>query len=97
MIHDAEWLAKHKGQFVRRVAYIWWCGDDHCDCHQPVIEDLFENKIVHGVVILPVWKGTFIGEPTTLEMQSLEEELRVAVAKNNADESNPKAEPLRRD
>lgn len=22
----------------RLVGYVWWCGDDYCDCHQAVIE-----------------------------------------------------------
>jgi hypothetical protein len=41
----------------RLEAYVWWCGDEECDCTQPRIE------LVHGVMGRvdrdPLWVGTF--------------------------------------
>lgn len=27
----------------RRVAYVWWCGDESCNCTQAVVEDVRPN------------------------------------------------------
>jgi len=28
---------------TRRIAEIWWCGDDVCDCEQAVVDDISPN------------------------------------------------------
>lgn len=45
----------------RLVAYIWWCGDDHCDCTQPRIDHISPNRKASYPWIHSknVWSGTF--------------------------------------
>lgn len=46
---------------TRLHAYVWWCGDEACDCRQPVIE-LRTPNLAAGYPydrITSVWKGTF--------------------------------------
>ena len=42
-------------------AEIWWCGDDHCDCHEPRITIRTPNFEAGypWVHIIPIWNGTF--------------------------------------
>ncbi len=42
--------------------YIWWCGDEHCDCTQPVVERVTPNieawyPWIHRERL---WEGTFM-------------------------------------
>jgi hypothetical protein len=61
-----RWLEK------RLEAQMWWCGDDYCDCTQPVIERITPNHQagypwVHRE---RVWEGEFL---TSTEQYSAEE------------------------
>lgn len=42
-----------------RRAYVWWCGDEVCDCYQARIEHLRPNP-AGGWFRETVWKGAFI-------------------------------------
>jgi hypothetical protein len=64
------WLAEHKGAYVKTVAYVWWCGDDCCDCTQAVIVERYKNaKDPRFFVSVGVWEGEFHtdGEPGAAE------------------------------
>ena len=32
-----------QGRYLQTVAYVWWCGDEVCDCSQVAVERLYEN------------------------------------------------------
>jgi len=60
MSESQEWMAEHKGRYLKTVGYIWECGDDDCRCEQAVIVDYFENKVDHRFrVPVNAWRGTF--------------------------------------
>lgn len=59
------------------VAYIWWCGDEYCDCYQPIIQfhgpgcsGLSES---HRVVGPYLWEGRFVtdGEFAAAELEMI--------------------------
>lgn len=67
-----------RGSFLRREAYMWWCGDG-CDCTQPVVEDVYRNALDSRFIIRePVWKGTFHSEASVEERAEQERELAEA-------------------
>jgi hypothetical protein len=46
----------------RLNAYIWWCGDDYCDCTQPTLERITPNlqmgfPWIHRETL---WQGTLV-------------------------------------
>ena len=51
----------------RLIAYVWWCGDDYCDCTQPVIQAhhhlcrhlSFEGTEAHRFEGEYLWEGEF--------------------------------------
>jgi hypothetical protein len=47
---------------TRLEARIWWCGDDECDCTQPVIERITPNlEAGHPWIRREVlWTGEFL-------------------------------------
>lgn len=47
---------------IRVVAYLWWCGDDVCDCTQPCIDQLSPNRQAGYPWIHRdnLWSGKFI-------------------------------------
>ncbi len=60
-------------------AELWYCGDDHCDCHQPQIEVMGPNPFnPQHWNFLELWRGTFISGPTGDEMAGLALELTEA-------------------
>lgn len=54
-----EWMRAHKGALRALVGRVWYCGDDYCDCSEPVIEAVFDNSRVTGVVRVALWVGDF--------------------------------------
>lgn len=42
-------------------AYIWWCGDDVCDCTEPLIDVITPNEKAGYPWIerTTIWRGTF--------------------------------------
>jgi len=60
------WLAEHQGELLRIEGYVWYCGDDWCDCSEPVIAEVYANRLVPRAIIpIAIWQGTFRtdGEP----------------------------------
>lgn len=49
-------------QSARIVAQLWWCGDEECDCTQPMIERITPNRRAGYPWILrdTLWEGEFI-------------------------------------
>ena len=46
-------------------AYIWWCGDDICNCTQPKLDRVSPNH--HGIGYpwirrMNLWSGTFVSD-----------------------------------
>lgn len=65
-------------EYPKIEAYIWWCGDEECDCNQSVIEEV-SKKRVRGLFVHPrkrLWEGTFISQPSAQEMDQLNLELK---------------------
>jgi hypothetical protein len=78
---EQRWMDGHKGAFIKAVGYVWWCGDDECNCTQAVIVDYFENKVVPGCVPVRRWEGNFHtdGEPgAETELAAERDRLRAA-------------------
>lgn len=42
------------------VASIWWCGDEYCDCTEPVIERISPGTRYPWVRRERLWEGTFL-------------------------------------
>ena len=63
-------------------AYIWFCGDYDCCCHQAVIEEWWQERtmLISG---FPqkiwrnnrLWEGKFVSQPTVEELKQMEQEL----------------------
>ena len=68
----------------RTVAHIWWCGDDECDCIQPVIERITPNREAGYPWIRreTIWAGTFVSRGSYWtdgpDDDALEKELQAA-------------------
>lgn len=56
MIPRNEWLKS------KVVASVWWCGDEYCDCTEPVIERISPNFRAGYPWIQrePLWTGKFL-------------------------------------
>jgi hypothetical protein len=59
---------------------MWWCGDYHCDCTQPVVE-----RITYEPGRAPrterLWEGTFCSLDTERDPEKQERELAEAAAR----------------
>lgn len=64
------------------VGYIWWCGDEQCDCTQPVIERVSPNLRAGRLWIHreSVWQGSFHSQVEPAESVQQRRELWEAVA-----------------
>lgn len=64
----------------RIEAYIWYCGDEICDCTQPVIEKIEPNLKVGfpWVMRTRLWEGTFYSQPSFDERRQQDAELEEA-------------------
>ena len=53
---------RHRWHTTRIVASMWYCGDDYCDCTQPVIERITPNHAAGYPWIRreTLWSGTFL-------------------------------------
>ncbi len=57
--HD-EWMAKHKGEYLRTVGEVWDCRDEECGCTQAQVTDVFRNKVTGtSLVFVGIWAGEF--------------------------------------
>ena len=61
------------------VAYMWWCGDDECDCTQPVIERYTERGRFFNIERL--WEGSFHSQRDPDERAQQEAEMMEAAAR----------------
>lgn len=43
----------------RLDGYVWWCGDDYCDCTQPQIMHRLQHPAGGYKDITKPWQGTF--------------------------------------
>ena len=65
----------------RLVGHIWRCGDDECECIQPVIDEVWEQRCeIAGAVVWEgrterVWEGTWMAEPSRFDLDELRDEL----------------------
>ncbi len=59
-------------------AYLWWCGDEVCNCYQPKIELVKPRQWSHLQVydFKLLWAGDFHSEPEMQEMQDMILELQ---------------------
>jgi hypothetical protein len=56
---NAEWMATHKGEYLKSWGYVWTCDDD-CGCEQAQIVDYYRNKVVYNArVPITAWAGEF--------------------------------------
>lgn len=55
-------------------AYIWWCGDEHCDCSEPHIDHVTPNRKAGYPWInrKNLWAGTFETDGEGRESQAVE-------------------------
>lgn len=62
--------------------YLWWCGDEECDCTKPVVDIRYEKPIPGIGVVEQIWEGTFIsrgyGLPDQEEIETQRRELKDA-------------------
>ena len=58
-----------------RRANMWHCGDEQCDCWQPQIIECSDPR---GFPWTPIWRGTFLSQPSADEIEALETELEQA-------------------
>jgi hypothetical protein len=60
------------------LAQMWWCGDDHCDCHQPQIIKWTPNRRAGfpWITRAALWQGTF---ETDSDQDGMFDELQEAV------------------
>jgi hypothetical protein len=65
------------------VAYIWWCGDEACDCYRPIVERLWPNEQSGFPWIRRerVWEGEFVTSPELGDMERLKKELDEAATR----------------
>lgn len=72
-------------------AYIWWCEDEVCDCHQPVIEEISPNHKARYPYIIRkrLWEGTFHSEPSFEEQLDQEHELALAMERFKVTDQRP--------
>jgi hypothetical protein len=64
---------------------MWYCGDDVCDCHQPIIERARDDEETAktGDRFERVWSGEFHSTPTVQELQSMWKSLKDECSKRN--------------
>lgn len=72
---------------TRRYASLWRCGDEDCDCSQPVVEELSPNLEAGWPWIhrKQLWSGTFHCEASEEEREAQIEELKKARKELGAD------------
>jgi hypothetical protein len=73
---------ERQGDYLRTRAYLWSCGDDECDCYQPVVERLYRNRLsslAGAVWSVRVWEGSFHSQPDADEMATMRAELAAAI------------------
>lgn len=59
--------------------YLWFCGDDECDCTQPVVERLDPNPRAPGFITRTrLWEGSFRSQADRAERAQQLRELRSA-------------------
>jgi hypothetical protein len=64
-------------------AYIWFCGDDECDCTQPVVERIDPNPQAPGFIKRTLlWEGTFCCQAGRTERAAQVRELRAAARRH---------------
>jgi hypothetical protein len=76
-------MSQHRAP--RLQAYIWWCGDDDCDCVQPVVDRVEPSPTDRRFwKRTNIWEGTFVsrggnwGDPEMPTKEDLEAELHEA-------------------
>ena len=59
---------------TRLVARIWWCGDEECDCTQPVIERITPNLEAGYPWIRreALWSGEFLTDTWEYDQEQRE-------------------------
>lgn len=71
---------------MKLKGYIWWCGDEYCDCYQPRIVEMVPNKRFPGLLVeRTVWEGTFKSGPNGIEYDELRRELADECARRGID------------
>jgi hypothetical protein len=67
---SAQWLIDHQGEYLRTVGKTWYCDDDHCNCSEARIVEVYENKVTKhspspSVIRVGIWTGPYHvdGEP----------------------------------
>ena len=72
-------------------AYQWYCGDEWCDCHQPVIERCGPNTDAGypWLRITRLWEGTFHSEPNGDERKQMRLELASELRRRRRDNADP--------
>ena len=77
--------ARKKRQKTKLVAFIWWCGDEECFCHQARIEKHVPNFKRLGLLNLHdteiLWESEFITEATQKDLDDLRFQLRLEASK----------------
>lgn len=69
-----------QGEYLYTEAFLWECGDPHCDCRQVVVEEVYKNAISHIAAFwrVRVAEGTYFceGDGRTPEAEAtIQEEL----------------------
>lgn len=60
---ELSWFEKHKGEYVRTVAQVWWCDDPVCDCYQAQVSSTYKNRITGNTFVFDgIWEGHFYSE-----------------------------------
>jgi hypothetical protein len=80
-----DWLPvgspdERQGTYYRTDVYVWYCGDEECDCHQPVAERVYWHALVRGAQWrVRVWEGAYHSQPTAAEMREMNEDIHYAL------------------
>lgn len=72
------------------ILHIWWCGDDECNCSQPLVELVIDNPSDNRCVKrTKLWEGTFTSDPDADEMDKLLNEMKQVALEFNFGEISP--------
>lgn len=70
---------------IKRVAEMWWCGDDDCDCHQPRIVEFRTDWRGWRRDFRVIEEGPFHSYPDAEEWEEMRQWLHDACARHGVE------------
>ena len=68
---------------LKLVGYVWWCGDEECDCTEPIIAWQYTERASNGMRVYrkeAIWTGTFISRGFGLDPDDPDPDQELAAA-----------------